>query len=530
MDKVFSEIVNGTPEKGVLSQRALLECMAMNGPAAVALARPSDLKILFVNNQFEYYFGYTNTEVASTDIFFTDLCEDYLHDRLAFQFNTIRDDVSAQSRYVIYPFKGKNGNTMPFYLYAAPVHAEGSIDAYYLVMHPDLSKWDMPFTSFNSRELFLEQFNCEDFGTFEWLIDVDKVFWSNGVYGIYEIDDKSYEINRFFAQTFTHPIDRERVTKETDIAIESGADLNIEYKIITAKKNIKVIHCLARIIKNSEGKRVKLVGSIRDTTEQRHIEQDLKNKVEELNHSNKELEEFAYIASHDMQEPLRKIMTFSDRLSEKYKSVLTGDGIMYLTRMIASAENMRLLINDLLEFSRISKTAQPFEPIDLNLVLQQVKMELELTIEETHTIINSDPLPLVDAIPSQMKQLFVNIISNAIKFRKPDASPVISIDTKAVSAQEKIRHDLLPNNTYFKIAISDNGIGFEDEYSTRIFQVFQRLHGKAEYPGSGIGLAICKKIVEYHHGIIYAENVPGAGARFTFILPQHQQALKGRTL
>ena len=196
---------------------------------------------------------------------------------------------------------------------------------------------------------------------------------------------------------------------------------------------------------------------------------------------------------------------------------------MYLTRMVAAAENMRLLINNLLDFSKISKNKQPFETVNLNLILKQVKTDLELVMEETGTVINSHSLPQIEAIPSQMKQLFVNIFSNAIKFRKADVSPQITIETTRLSDDEKNHYELSRQNVYYKISVTDNGIGFEEEYSTRIFQVFQRLHGKSEYPGSGIGLAICKKILEYHHGLIFAENIPGTGARFVFIIPEHQE-------
>ena len=144
-------------------------------------------------------------------------------------------------------------------------------------------------------------------------------------------------------------------------------------------------------------------------------------------------------------------------------------------------------------------------------------------MEETGTVINSHSLPQIEAIPSQMKQLFVNIFSNAIKFRKADVSPQITIETTRLSDDEKNHYELSRQNVYYKISVTDNGIGFEEEYSTRIFQVFQRLHGKSEYPGSGIGLAICKKILEYHHGLIFAENIPGTGARFVFIIPEHQE-------
>ena len=528
MSKILSEITNNSSELAILPRQALLECIAMDGPGIIAMLRAKDSKILFVNKQFEHYLGYSNADIESKDVYFTDLLEDYLHERLAFQLNAVIDSIPSRSRYVIYPLKSSAGELSMFYLYASPVNNNMGVDMYYLVLHPDLSKWDMPFTSFNTRELFLEQFNSEDFGTFEWLIDVDKVFWSVGVYRIYEIDDEDHEINLFFTKGFTHPDDRERVKKEMDIALETGSDLDTEFKIITAKNKVKIIHSLARVIKNSEGRKLKLIGSIRDVTEQRHIEEDLKYKVEELNHTNRELEEFAYIASHDLQEPLRKITTYSDRLSEKYKEVLTGDGLMYLSRMIVSAENMRTLINDLLEFSRISKTEQPYQQVDMNVILKMVKTDLELVIEETGTVINSDLLPVINAIPSQMKQLLANIISNAIKFHKPGVSPVITITTNILPEKEKVQFELLKNNTYYECSISDNGIGFEEEYNTRIFQVFQRLHGKSEYPGSGIGLAICKKIIEYHHGIIYATGAPGAGAQFTFILPQDQKIPKAK--
>ena len=500
--------------------------IAMDGPSLTAIITASDLSITFINRTFEYYLGYNTSDIEGYKLKFPYLLDEYMHDRLLYQLGTVSDDVAAQSRYVIYELRNKNGKMAPYYLYVSPLsknHSGINEDSYYIVMHPDLSKWDMPFSSFNSRELFLEQFNSEDFGTFEWIIDADKVFWSLGVYRIYEVDDTKQYINNLFARDFVHPADETRIKDLMTKVLATGEDINIEYRIITAKNNIKVIHSIGRLIKNKNGKPVKFVGSIRDITNQRFIEEDLKNKVEELNHSNRELEEFAYVASHDLQEPLRKITTFSDRLSEKYKDVLAGDGAMYLSRMIASAENMRSLINDLLEFSRISKTAQPFEPVNLNMVLRMVKTDLELTIEETATIIESTPLPTIDAIASQMKQLFLNIISNAIKFHKDELSPVITIKTSIPSKAEIITHELLQNVPYHKFEITDNGIGFEEESALRIFQVFQRLHGKSEYPGSGIGLAICKKILEYHRGVIYAENIPGSGARFSFILPQKQK-------
>ena len=517
---------NGHLKKEIYNSPSFFKSIAMDGPALLAIIDAKDFKIRFINETFTYYLGYTNKDIEENNLFFADLIDAYMIDRLSYQLNTVKDEIAARSRYVVYTLKGKNAEKVVCYLYVSPliVDSEDNTEACYQIqLHPDLSKWDMPFSSFSSRELFLEQFNSEDFGTFEWIITIDKLFWSVGVYRIYEVDDTMHDISNLFASNFIHPHDKDRVRQMMGEAVETGKDLNIEFKIITAKNKIKVIHSLARILKNKEGRNVKFVGSIRDITSQRQIEEDLKNKVAELNHSNRELEEFAYIASHDMQEPLRKITTFSDRLTEKYKDVLAGDGAMYLTRMIASAENMRSLINDLLNFSRISKTGQSFAPISLNVVLRSVRTDLELKIEETGTVIQSTSLPVINAITSQMKQLFINIISNAVKFNKPGITPVIIIEADLLNEEEQARWELDENTKYYKITVADNGIGFESEYATRIFQVFQRLHGKAEYPGSGIGLAICKKIIEYHRGIIYAENIPGSGACFTIILPEDQK-------
>jgi signal transduction histidine kinase len=524
MNNIVHPEINQPADNKTSRSDSFLRTVALDGPALVAIVQARDLKVTFVNNTFEYYLGYSNKDLETTGVLFSDFIDDYLKDRLMHQLGNIAEDIASRSRFVVYELTGRNGAKSPYYLYAAPMSKDGTDiteDSYHFVLHPDFSQWDMPFGSFNSRELFLQQFNSEDFGTFEWIIDVDKVFWSAGVYRIYEVERQKH-IDNLYAREFVHPDDAEKLGSIMKEAMLAGEDVDVEYKIITAKNKVKTIHSLGRMIKNKAGAPIKFVGSIRDISNQRLIEEDLKNKVLELHRSNQELEEFAYVASHDMQEPLRKITTFSDRLSEKYRHLLGADGAMYLSRMIASAENMRSLINDLLDFSRITKTEQPFEPVLLNVVLRMVKTELELVIEETGTVIDSTPLPVIQAISSQMKQLFVNIISNAIKFHKQDVSPVIRIEATKLSEAEINSYELLPDTIYHKIQITDNGIGFEEEYALRIFQVFQRLHGKSEYPGSGIGLAICKKILEYHNGMIYAENIPGFGARFTFILPETQ--------
>ena len=237
---------------------------------------------------------------------------------------------------------------------------------------------------------------------------------------------------------------------------------------------------------------------------------------------NKELEEFVYVASHDLQEPLRKITSFSERLKEKLPTDLDPDIQMYLSRILVATKNMRNLIENLLEFSRTSRFSEPFAQIDLNETLSHVKADLELKIEETNTIINSDSLPVIEGIALQMRQLFTNLLTNAIKFKLPEKAPEITIKSQVIDEGEKAEYNINNTGKVYKIVVRDEGIGFEQEYATRIFQIFQRLHGKAEYPGSGIGLAICKKIVDNHHGEILGKGEAGKGAEFIIIIPQSQ--------
>jgi len=317
------------------------------------------------------------------------------------------------------------------------------------------------------------------------------------------------------------PEDQEGFRTALNQSISGKSNFNYTYSV---KRDLKDIVAMskAKWIIGASGSPAKLLGVTKDITIERDYQQSMKDKVRELDRSNKELEEFAYIASHDLQEPLRKITSFSERLREKLGDALGPDSQAYLNRMLAATDNMRLLIDSLLEFSRTNRYSKPFERTDLNTILAEVRADLELKIEETGAIINSNQLPIIDAIPSQIRQLFNNLLNNAIKFRKTDQPPVISISGRMATKEEKEHHAFSHHRTAFLLSVNDNGIGFEQEYEERIFQLFQRLHGKSEYPGSGIGLAICKKIVENHKGFIFAEGHLGSGAEFTFIVPENQ--------
>ncbi len=507
--------VSGLPE-------TFFKNVVSSGPEIHVVLNGQTFKIMFSSPLFHSHLKYTPEDIADKSFSFLTLFDDFQSERFITHIRNISDSYILKGKYVYYKLYDKEKNTKPAYIYiSCLINQPANAELYHLMILPDVSNYTFPFISTDTRNLFLEQFSNEGFGTFEWMVQTDKVYWSEGIYDIYEIDKNKKDISFNFIKQFVHPDDVDSTDNIMNQLMEGG-QTDMEYRIITGKKNVKVIHSLRKMILDNDGKPMKLVGSIRDISANRFIEDNLKKHVDELNRSNKELEEFAYIASHDLQEPLRKISTFSDRLSEKYSNALTEEGTMYLQRIIASAENMRLLINNLLEFSRITKSTQPFSPANLNFILHQVKTELELIIEETGTVIQCDHLPTIIGSATQLKQLFTNLINNSIKFRKPYVRPIINIETGTLNSKEKIARNLSQSITYHKIQITDNGIGFENEYATRIFQVFQRLHGKSEYPGSGIGLAICKKIVEHHHGLIFAENIPGCGARFTCILPEQQ--------
>lgn len=247
------------------------------------------------------------------------------------------------------------------------------------------------------------------------------------------------------------------------------------------------------------------------------IHRDLEASTLELKRSNKELENFAYISSHDLQEPLRKIQSFGHRLKEAEQKNLSEQSTDYLNRMLNAASRMQNLINDLLLFSRVTSRKQSFSEVNLQTLLDQVLTDLELVVEQNHTTIEASLRNIsIEADPTQMRQLFQNLLTNAIKFRKEKEDPVLKIDAAIVTVPGQ------PENKFVQIHFEDNGIGFDEKYADRIFTIFQRLDGQ-KYPGSGIGLAICMKIVHHHGGIITVKSTPGKGSRFSITLPVTQR-------
>ncbi|MGA4643877.1 sensor histidine kinase [Limisphaera sp. 4302-co] len=277
-------------------------------------------------------------------------------------------------------------------------------------------------------------------------------------------------------------------------------------------------------LRDTSGRIIGLAGIGLDITDRKLADEKLRAFAAQLERSNRELQDFAYVASHDLQEPLRKIVVFGERLCERYAEAIPPEARDYLERMRRAAQRMQTLINDLLAFSRVTTRARPFEPVDLGQVLREVLGDLEARIEQAGAVVSVEPLPVLEADPLQMRQLFLNLLGNALKFRKPDVPPRVRVHAEPVHERRSDRGPESPPEAFYRISVEDNGIGFDEKYLDRIFNMFQRLHGRGEYEGSGIGLAIARKIVLRHGGHITARSRPGEGATFIVTLPVHQPA------
>jgi PAS domain S-box-containing protein len=270
--------------------------------------------------------------------------------------------------------------------------------------------------------------------------------------------------------------------------------------------------------RNEAGLPIQILGAALDITKRKEMERSLLQNAYQLQQSNASLEEFAYVASHDLKEPLRKISTFGDRIIQTQQERLSDDGKIYLKKIIDASQRMQTMINDLLSISMITGD-RSFQQFSLQTILAEVQQTLEYKIENQGASIIANNLPEANIVPSQFRQLFQNLLSNSLKFTRANVQPLIQIEWAYIDPEQIIDIHVNKANRYLKLDFIDNGIGFEEEYAGKIFQIFQRLHGRSEYEGTGIGLAICKKIVEHHGGTIYAQGYPEKGATFTIILP-----------
>lgn len=310
--------------------------------------------------------------------------------------------------------------------------------------------------------------------------------------------------------TFIHPDELDRYNKNFEKLIQGDTEMNqIEVRCITKTKKEIWVQITASVVKDQVEKPLYVIVQIYDVTTRILSLRRLNAINIELERSNTELQDFAYVASHDLQEPLRKISSFSSLLVQTYARNLPEQAVEYLDVINTSSVRLSTLINDLLTYSRVSAQAQPFQKVNLNALIHDILKDMETSVSENNAVIDVAPLCEVDGDPMQLRLLFQNILSNSLKYRKAETKPVIEITS-------------INNHNNCRIHIKDNGIGFNEKYLDKIFTIFQRLHHRRKYEGTGIGLAICKKIVDRHHGTITARSREGEGSTFIITLPIKQ--------
>ena len=373
-------------------------------------------------------------------------------------------------------------------------------------------------------------------GHWQWDISNNIITWSKELFKIFGLPETQKNLSYETFISRVHPEDREIMNETIREAMETRVYKPVIHRIILNDGSEKVILASGDVILDSEGKVIKMIGTGQDITEQQRSQQQLLERTRELEMSNSELKKFAYVASHDLQEPLRKIMTFSSLL-EKEIPHPEGKVKLYLEKIFMASGRMQRLIEDILKFSNLKLESSAFEKTDVKEIISQVISDLEVQVDDAKAKVRMEDIPVIEAIPGQIRQLFQNLIANAIKFKNENRDPEILIrgtiiNTRQLQEQMHLPHTVEENplfgrerELFLKLEVIDNGIGFDDKYSSKIFEIFQRLHNST-YPGTGIGLAICKRIVENHHGLIKAESKPGQGARFTVYLPVSQTAVR----
>jgi PAS domain S-box-containing protein len=329
--------------------------------------------------------------------------------------------------------------------------------------------------------------------------------------------------------SFVHPEDKNRLNNVYNEAFQQRNEFEIEYRLQRYDGSYRWISSQGIPRYSGDGAFLGYIGTCHDINErklagnelERRIAEstaELKSKNEELQRSNTELASFSYVASHDLQEPLRKIITFTDRMLLQYGKEMPEGSKLYLDKIVSSSRRMTRLIEDVLNFSRVSRAEEKYSLVDLNDIVKNVLTDFDQLIIEKQAKMNIGPLPVLTAVPLQMTQLFHNLISNALKFSRTDLIPEITITSTPADKTQSVLLGLDPKLQYCNISIVDNGIGFNAEYAEIIFKIFQRLHGKSEYSGTGIGLALCKKIAENHKGSINASSANNQ-TRFVVTIP-----------
>lgn len=481
--------------------------------AAIGVAIINDEgKFLQVNDAYEKLVGYTQEELMQKT--FIDISHPDYHKEHRRQMNELKEGKFSSLHYEKRYIK-KDGNIVWAQISVSTVKDDGRFKNF-VVLAEDITAAKQLRDELKESENRFRTL-AETLPQMVWVADSKG---ENEYYSHHWIEYSGIANPHEAWASMIHPDDKTASTKSYRQAIASGTSFQHEVRLKNKHGEYRWHRSIAEPVKDASGKIAKWVGAMIDIHDQKtfaeKLEKEVAQRTEELVKANKELEAFNYIASHDLQEPLRKIQTFinliekqqdDDKLTEKY-----------FGKIRSSAQRMSELIQSILSYSRLSDNDHEYVPTDLNRIVIDVKNDFELLIKEKNAVIKSDHLPVIKANTLQMHQLFSNLIGNSLKFSKDH--PQITINSKIVTADEiPVAKKADSKQNFVQLTFSDNGIGFEPEFKQQIFQLFQRLHGKEEYSGTGIGLSIVKKIVDRHHGFVNAESLPGKGATFNVWLP-----------
>lgn len=347
-------------------------------------------------------------------------------------------------------------------------------------------------------------------GTWVWDIEGQGIGWDEFTYPLFGLQPGAFSGSFDAFLELVHRDDRDRVRADMQGAVASNDAYESAFRVLWPDGTIRDLSARGKVLPDASGQVRRMTGVFWDITERKRAEERMKALLVELERSNKELELFAYVASHDLQEPLRMVSSYTQLLERRYSDKLDDDAREFIGYAVDGASRMQRLINDLLDFSRVSTRGRPLTLTDLGEILGTVRANLSVAMEEAGAVLTNEEMPQIMADAGQVGQLMQNLIGNAIKFRNGKGPHV------HVSAQER-DHE-------WEISVRDDGIGIEPEYFGRIFVIFQRLHAKGDYPGTGIGLALCKRIVERHGGRIWVESTPHEGSKFSFTIPKRDLA------
>ncbi len=519
------------------AQKTILQNLFMQAPAMICTLKGPGHRFDLVNPVYQRIFG--NRKLTGLPILeaLPELKGQHILKILDRVYQTGKTYIGREERIMVSPDEGKEVEELYFNFIYQPTYNESNEIDGILVFAYEVSDQVRAREAIQQKNQELTKLNEE----FKFVTDfMPQMVWvtdpeGNHIFynaGWYEYTGTTFEQTKNEGwNNVLHPEDQERAWEIWRHSIKTGEPYEIEYRFRRYDGEYRWFLGRALPMLDEEGRIVKWFGTCTDIHDNRMMNDILEQKVEErtlelkkTNHeleiTNNELFQFASIASHDLKEPLRKILMFSSLFYERHFQELSGDAREILDKITSSARRMHALVEDLLIFTRLSVTAT-FERCNLNVIVNEVLSDLELTIEEKKASFTIDELPSAEVVPGQMRQVFQNIISNALKFSGQEKAPHISIRCTRVS--ELIFNDAYdPKGSFIRISISDNGIGFENDYAEKIFTIFQRLHPRIKYEGTGIGLAIARKIIHQHNGIIRATGKLHQGAEFSFVIPLKQ--------